>query len=162
MSCLSRRGPVRPAGFTLVEIMVVVVILGLLVSMAMPAFQKVRNNSLSSRIANDFRIFAYAFETCALEAGTWPPDGNANEIPLLAQPYIKSSNWNRGAVSGSWWDWEGAGRHGVSASINFVDQDQNLPTGVMERVDELLDNGNLGTGIFRRVGGNEYIYILAP
>jgi len=31
-----------------------------------------------------------------------------------------------------------------------------------ERVDELLDNGNLGSGMFRQVGGNEYIYILAP
>ena len=148
------------SGFTLVEIMIVVVILGLLAAMAMPAFQKVRNTSMASRIANDYRTFASAFETCALEAGFWPPDSNGNEIPVLAQPYVNSTNWSSGAVAGSWWDWEGAGRHGVTASINFVDNDQNLPPAVMEKVDQLLDNGNLATGVLRRVGANEYIYIL--
>lgn len=148
------------SGFTLVEIMIVVVIIGLLAAMAIPAFQKSRVSSQASRIANDFRVLAGAFETAALENGVFPADGNGNELPVEAAPYIKSDNWTNAPAEGGYWDWEGAGRHGVSASINLVDSDQVLESGVMERVDRLLDDGNFGSGLFRRIGSNEYIYIL--
>jgi type IV pilus assembly protein PilA len=74
-------------GFTLVEIMIVVVIIGLLAAMAIPAFQKVRQNSQEKAVINNLRQVAAAADQYFLETGnTVVADITAD----LVGDYIKS------------------------------------------------------------------------
>ena len=59
----------RNKGFTLVEIMIVVVIIGLLAAMAIPAFQKVRASSQDKAVLNNARQLSGAADQYYLEYG---------------------------------------------------------------------------------------------
>lgn len=59
----------KKSGFTLVEIMIVVVIIGLLAAMAIPAFQKVRANSQDKAVTNNLRQLSSGADQYFLENG---------------------------------------------------------------------------------------------
>jgi prepilin-type N-terminal cleavage/methylation domain-containing protein len=55
------------AGFTLVEIMIVVAIIALLAAIAVPGFLRARKRSQASRIINDLRLIDSAVDQYAIE-----------------------------------------------------------------------------------------------
>jgi type IV pilus assembly protein PilA len=59
----------KSQGFTLVEIMIVVVIIGLLAAMAIPAFQKVRTSSQDKAVLNNMRQLGAGADQYFLENG---------------------------------------------------------------------------------------------
>src|SRR3954463_12747059 len=59
----------RRAGFTLVEIMIVVAIIALLAAIAVPGFLRARKRSQASKIINDLRLISGAVDQYAIENG---------------------------------------------------------------------------------------------
>ena len=78
---------IRPAGFTLVEIMIVVAIIGLLAAVAIPNFIKARATSQANACINNLRQIDGAASQFALEKGK--TTGATLNFPTDLLPYIK-------------------------------------------------------------------------
>jgi prepilin-type N-terminal cleavage/methylation domain-containing protein len=63
-----RKLTTKRAGFTLVEIMIVVAIIALLAAIAVPGFLRARKRSQASKILNDLRLISSAMDQYAIEA----------------------------------------------------------------------------------------------
>lgn len=144
-------------GFTLVEIMIVVVIIGLLAGIAIPTFLGIRQSAQTSRMVNDFRTFKTAFEVHAFELGYWPDDVNRGVIPPTVEDYLKGESFTERTPIGGFWDWDfdiGA----VYAAVSVVEP--TAGEGVLRKIDSGLDDGVLTSGSFRRVEDGRYSLIL--
>lgn len=147
-------------GFTLVEIMIVVVIIGLLAALAIPAYARVQRASKNSRTVNDFRVFSQAFEIYCTQNGFWPNNVGAGIVPSLPIPMtgdFRTETWQSPTAIGGQWNWD-KGNFGITAAISissFTCDDSQLA-----EIDAKLDDGNLTTGNFQKVAANRVTLIL--
>ncbi|MEI6108084.1 MAG: prepilin-type N-terminal cleavage/methylation domain-containing protein [Opitutae bacterium] len=139
------------AAFTLVEIMIVVVIIGLLAALAIPAFQKVQIQSRASRFANDFRQYEAAYERFFIEGNAKPGVTGGGIIPIGMSGYLPASYAESSVMGGYYW-WSGPSSHIVLVGSTADDV-------VMQKVDAILDDGDLTTGEFTKTGAGFALHV---
>ena len=144
-------------GFTLVEIMIVVVIIGLLAALAIPAFKRVKDHSAASRVANDFRIFTDAFQMYALDNGAYPPDNTRGVVPLGMEDYLDVEVWTSETPIGGNYNWE-MGVQGVQAAVSV--EGVTVENDVLILIDHLMDDGDLSSGIVRNRSGDGVMLVI--
>ena len=149
--------------FTLVEIMIVVAIIGLLAAMAIPAFQKVQQNSRVSRFASDLRTFAAGLDTMMLEVGALPGDPGTGSLAgghaQLAE-YINAATYIQETSIGGRWDIDSSdvGLNCV-VGVDFGGAPNSVQLANLEAVDALIDDGDLSTGVFQGYQSNRRGYL---
>jgi type II secretory pathway pseudopilin PulG len=146
---------------------VVVLIIGILAALAVPALKKNTLNARSSAVMNDLRVYAGAFQAYAQEHGDWPPGGGAPGVfPSGMDGYLSSTNWSRTTPIGGNYQFatqspQAGGRYAAviiisSTANNPVSSDANQLTDL----DAKLDDGNLATGNFFLGYRNYPVFVL--
>ncbi len=153
MGLATRREPRRGGAFTLVEIMIVVVIIGLLAAMAIAAFGRIKERSLASRMINDLRQIEAGFQRYTLENGGWPPPGAPGVQPAGMDGYLPACYTRVTAVGGNF-SWSGAPNNRI-----YLISTPAAAQSILQRVDDIIDDGNLATGNFRTQGSGYMLQI---
>ncbi len=137
--------------------MVVVVLIGLLAAIALPAFKRVQTKSRATVIVNNLRQFASAYEQYATEFGKWPPDSLQTVVPPGMDGRLPIA-WTQTFESGYQYDWD-TNVNGIAASVSIELNGGDVNDPIFQMVDQILDDGNTSTGSFRYVS-DRYMYIL--
>jgi prepilin-type N-terminal cleavage/methylation domain-containing protein len=146
-------------GFTLIEIMIVIAIIGVIAAIAIPNFAAYRQRAKIAEAATDIKHFEKGFVAYAVEEGRFPDDSHIvlPDLPKMAD-FISPTVWGRTTPLGGTYNWEGPDSYpyagiaffGVTASVQEL-----------QRLDSLIDDGDLSTGKFRQTPNGRYTYIIA-
>lgn len=149
-------------GFTLVELLVVVMILGILVAVVIPSFKGAFDSSQQSAFVADIKIYSDAVHLFAVQTGDWPEDSSTGDIPDGFLDYIALADWDDGTPLGGQWDVE-HDSYGITSAVGVVfDGGPGRDDEYMQEIDATYDDGLLESRYFREIeDDNRYYHIVA-
>ena len=156
----------RQRAFTLVEIAVVVVIIGLLAAIAVPTYRRVVLRSKATAAINDLRTFSTAFANFNLANSRYPnvtgvPGDRAeigngvSEVFTNPSPIGGKYLWHADPSGASTPPYGKAALGIVTVGAFKLSDDTEL----LELVDQMIDDGDLSTGNLQ-LGTGELFYVI--
>jgi len=145
----------RSRAFTLVEIMIVGLLIGILATLARPAIQRIIATTRGDVLMNDFRVFAGAFGQYAHSNGAYPPSyTTAGGFPAVMAGMISQTQWSRTTPIGGTYSFLNAttvNGKTYKALLSVTGSASNPILFTSEQLlalDKKFDNGDLGSGQF--------------
>jgi prepilin-type N-terminal cleavage/methylation domain-containing protein len=119
----------KHAGFTLVEIMIVVAIIALLAAIAVPGFLRARKRSQASKILNDLRMIDAAVDQYAIETNK-----KSNDV-------VGTADWTNYIKKNSILYNTGANLFGTGYGAQTVDVIPQVPAGDYANLSDVAGTG---------------------
>lgn len=138
------------AGFSLVELIVVVTVVGVLFAIAIPVYSDYRDRARITVVASELKQFHDAFYAYTVDTDSVFPNDTHLVLPAGMDKYINPSVWTSEIAIVGRYNWEGPDYYPYAGISIFA---STAPTETFETLDQMLDDGNLNTGKFR-IGTN--------
>ena len=155
----------RTRAFTLVEVMVVVVIIGLLAAMSLPAYRRITMRSKTAAVVSDLRAFSTAFITYSLQNGKWPADGTPQEIPPEMSGALPSGFAGKSPIGGVYkWNYD-VSADGITAKAAIIIESVggeaiSSDADLRDMIDAEMDDGDGDSGNVRVGSTKSLVYII--
>lgn len=93
-------------GFTLVELVMAMAILGILASIAVPATREMRRRAVAAKVISDFSVIRNAAYSYASESGVYPKSGKWGQAPAALTPSLPDGfEFQYGGAQYRWRRW---------------------------------------------------------
>lgn len=103
----------KQSGFTLVELMIVVIIIGIIAAIAIPKFSAMALKAHAARIISDFNMFQTALLSYHLDSGEYPRDRYPGRpVPELVDYLPEGFEYNLRPELDAMYDWDKWGSPG--------------------------------------------------
>jgi type II secretory pathway pseudopilin PulG len=145
--------------------MVVVVIIGLLAAMSLPAYRRITMRSKTAAVVSDLRAFSTAFITYSLQNGKWPDDAQPQEIPAGMSGALPTAFTLKSPIGGVYkWSYD-VSADGIPAKAAIIietsgGEQVSEDTDLREMIDREMDDGDLDQGSVRKGDTNSLVFII--